>query len=304
MTSRRSSAAPPRKPARPRTLRPPRRSASPGARTWPRLTDRYQLGGSGVGVSPICLGRVDSPDIIPAAFDAGINFFFVTADMHWPIYEATRRGLAQLFARGGGVRDDVVVGVVSYVAQPEFLRAPFTEVVEAISGMQRVDVSIIGGAYAADLTTRLIHYQDHRRGDVLGVRGIGATFHDRPACAHAINHDLIDIGFVRYNPRHRGAEHDVFTGLKRNAALLYNFKSTMPFLGDEQFRTLGLGPGYWQPRITDYYRFALSRLELDGLLCAFDRPEHVAELADALAAGPLDAQQLEHLARLADRSGR
>jgi len=77
-----------------------------------------------------------------------------------------------LFSRGGGVRDDVVVGVVSYVAQPEFLRAPFAEVVAAISGMERVDVSIIGGAYAADLTTRLIHYHEHRRSDVLGVRAI------------------------------------------------------------------------------------------------------------------------------------
>ena len=282
----------------------PRRSATAAQRAWPRLADRYRLGTSPVGVSPICLGRVGVPSVIPEAFDAGVNFFFVTADMHWPIYEAARRGLEMLLARGGGVRDDMVIGVVSYVAQPEFLRVPFEEVVAAIPGMKRVDISIIGGAYAADLTTRLIHFHHHRRSDALGVQAIGATFHERLACAHAVNHDLVDIGFVRYNAAHRSAEHEVFAKLGNSRSLLYNFKSTIPFLDDAKYKALGLGHSYWRPRITDYYRFALSRPELDGILCAFDRVEHVAELAAALADGPLSPEQIEHLDRLAALSPR
>jgi hypothetical protein len=281
-------------------LRAPRRTEPAAPRGLPRLTDRYRLAASAPGVSPICVGRVGAPGIIPAAFDAGVNFFFVTADMHWPIYEATRRGLEMLFARGGGVRDEVVVAVVSYVAQPEFLRAPFAEVIDAIPGMQRVDVSIIGGASAGDLTSRLIPYQDHRRGDVLGVRAIGATFHDRLACAHAVDRDLVDIGFVRYNPAHRGAERDVFAVVRSQRALLYNFKSTAPALDDERFQALGLARDYWRPSVSDYYRFALSRAELDGVLCAFDRPEHITALAAALAEGPLDDRQIRHLTRLTE----
>jgi hypothetical protein len=281
---------------------PPRRSAAARARRWPRLTDRYRLGTTGPGTSPICVGRVGAPGIVPAAFDAGVNFFFVTADMHWPVYEHTRRGLEMLFARGGGVRDEVVVGVVSYVAQPEFTRMPFQEVIDATAGLERIDLSIVGGAYATDLTTRLISYGQHRRADVLGVRAVGATFHDRIACAHAINHDLIDIGFVRYNPAHRGAEREVFAALEPSQALLYNFKATSAFLNDEQFAALALAPDYWRPRITDYYRYALSRPEIDGLLCAFDQPSHVTELGEALAEGPLDAEKIDHLVALAELS--
>ena len=56
----------------------------------PRFTDRLALGGQGLAVSPFCVGMVALPETIGAAFDAGINFFFVSADMHWPLYEATR----------------------------------------------------------------------------------------------------------------------------------------------------------------------------------------------------------------------
>src|SRR5262249_26053031 len=77
----------------------------------PRLTDRLRLGGTQLEVSPFCLGRVDQPDTIAAAFDAGINFFFVSADMHWPLYEASRVGLGALLARGGAVRDRIVVAL-------------------------------------------------------------------------------------------------------------------------------------------------------------------------------------------------
>ena len=37
---------------------------------------------------------------MPAAFDAAINCFFVSTDMHWPFYEQPRRGLKLLLARG------------------------------------------------------------------------------------------------------------------------------------------------------------------------------------------------------------
>jgi hypothetical protein len=69
--------------------------------TLPAFTDRLPLSASPLRVSPICLGMVRDPETIPAAFDAGINiFFFFSADMHWPLYEPSRQGLAGLLARG------------------------------------------------------------------------------------------------------------------------------------------------------------------------------------------------------------
>src|SRR6059058_6236261 len=81
-------------------------------RALPQPAARIPLGKTSLEVSPFCVGIVGDPKTVPAAFDAGINFFFVTADMHWPLYEPTRRGLADLLARGPGTRDRVVVAGV------------------------------------------------------------------------------------------------------------------------------------------------------------------------------------------------
>jgi hypothetical protein len=259
------------------------------------------MGGLPVGVSPVCLGLVGDPRVVPAAFDAGVNFFFVTADMHWPLYEKLRRGLELLFERGGGVRDEVVVGVVSYVTQPEFCHAPFHEVVAAIKGLERVDLAIAGGAYAADLLVRLGEYRAHQPEREPASRAIGASFHDRRAGVLALNHGLIDIGFLRYNPLHRGAEEEVFPQLSKGSpALLYNFKSTHGYLSEPDSAALGLGPSHWRPHITDYYRYALSRPEMDGILCALNEPEQVTELIDALERGALNEDQTQYLNDLAE----
>ena len=45
------------------------------------------------------------------------------------------------------------------------------------------------------------------------------------------------------------------------------------------------GPN-WQPRVTDHYRFALTRPELDDLLIALATPRQVDALAVALEEGP------------------
>src|ERR1043165_4314286 len=99
----------------------------------PKLTDRLPLGASGVVVSPFCVGMSPDPMTIPAAYEAGINFFFVTADMHWPLYEPLRRGLRML------PRDDIVIAAASYVTQPEFCRAPFLEVLAELPELRRLD---------------------------------------------------------------------------------------------------------------------------------------------------------------------
>ena len=140
----------------------------------PKPTDRLPLGASGLEVSPICVGITDDPRTIPAAFEAGINFFFLTADMHWPLYEQTRRGLAQLLDGHPDARDSIVVGVVSYVAQPEFLWVPFDEVLAELPQLERLDLTIAGGAYNHEIDQRLETYERHRSVRHAGARAIGA----------------------------------------------------------------------------------------------------------------------------------
>jgi hypothetical protein len=271
----------------------------------PKLTDRLPLGTSGLEVSPFCVGITRDPRTIPAAFEAGINFFFLTADMHWPIYERTRRGLAQLLEDRPGARDSIVVGVVSYVAQPEFLWAPFEEVLLELPRLERLDLTIAGGAYGHEIDQRLETYERHRRVRHAGARAIGASFHDREAARRIVERGALDIGFVRYNPRHPKAREDLFPHVASRdggrRTLLFNFKSTHGHIASEdQYAAFGVGADYWRPHQTDYYRFALSEPALDGILCALPGPDAVRELADALEEGPLDDEDQQYLLDLGE----
>ena len=93
---------------------------------------------------------VRAPETVEAAYDAGINSFFITADMHWPLYRHTRAGLEQLLAARPSVRDEIRVAVVSYTTQPEFCYAPFLEVLDEMPHLKRIDVGVMGDLAALD----------------------------------------------------------------------------------------------------------------------------------------------------------
>jgi hypothetical protein len=262
----------------------------------PPLTARLRLGATGLEVSPFCLGMVDSPDAVVAAFDAGINFFFLTADMHWPLYEATRAGLARLLARGRGIRDRIVVCAAAYVTQPDFCELPFREVLDAVPGLKRLDILAAGGAYAQDFWPRLEVYEAHRRSQFCGAKAIAASFHDRPTALTAIAGARVDLAFVRYNAGHAGAREDLFPLLPaKRRARLFNFKSTSAYLSPERCAALGVPSRYWVPTVTDHYRFALTQPQVDGVLLALDSGAQVRALSDALAEGPLDPEQQRYM---------
>src|SRR5690242_7876959 len=106
----------------------------------PKATDRVSLGRSGLKVSPLCLGMTASPETVVEAYEQGINFFFVTADLHWPLYDGLRKGLAKLLQGNRARRDEVVVAVVSYLDNPLFGALQFHEVIAEVPGLERVDV--------------------------------------------------------------------------------------------------------------------------------------------------------------------
>ncbi len=270
---------------------------SPRRTTLPHFTDRLFLGRQKVPVSPFCIGIVHSPETIAVAFDRGINFFFVSADMHWPFYQATRQGLERLLARGKHLREQIVVAAVCYPTQPEFCSMPFTELLQEVPGLGRIDLLLAGGAYGHEFQTRHAVYERHLRAGFAGVRAIGATFHERKAALDAIDRDLLDIVFIRYNPDHASAREDIFPHIKsRSSTLLYGFKSTIGYTAPSRLNELGIQGGvYWHPAITDYYRFALSRPEINGLLIAPGTPHELQELENALEAGPLDDEEEQYL---------
>jgi hypothetical protein len=267
--------------------------------TLPRLTDRIPLGYAGLEVSPFCLGITEDPATVQAAFEAGINFFFVTADMHWPMYERTRLGLRQLLRDKPDARDRIVVAVVAYVTQREFLWMPFREVLGELPELKQLDVTVAGGSYRHDIGQRMSIFEQHRAQSFLGVRAIGASFHDRLAALAEIERGIFDLAFVRYNPVHPKARSELFERVGPRGAdrrtLIYNFKSTIGYLEQEAYAKLAVPDDYWRPHITDYYRFALTEPAIDGILCSLPTPASVGELADALMRGPLDDDDRQYL---------
>jgi hypothetical protein len=240
---------------------------------------------------------VSSPKVVPAAYEAGINFFFVTADMHWPLYRELREGLRQLLRDDPRARERIVVAAVSYVTQPEFCYAPFYEVLGELPELGHIDLGVIGGSYAADFFVRFAEYDRLRPA---GMRGIGASFHQRQSAVTAINHELLDVAFIRYNASHDGAELDVFPHLPRERTCkLFNFKSTSAYVPTERLAELGVPSDNWHPELVDHYRFALRRPEIDGVLCGLELPEYVAGLDRALKDEPLSETEADYLKMLA-----
>jgi hypothetical protein len=274
----------------------------PGRRlTLPRLGDRLRLGGSDLQVSPFCLGMTESPETVIAAYESGLNFFFLSSDLHWPLYEPTRRGLAKLVEGNASRRRELVVAVVSYLEEPLFRVLQVHEVIDAIPGLGYVDV-LIAGAVCDDrsMLTRLHPLLEARQRRHFGACAIGATFHQRSCALAAVNHELFDIVFSRYNASHPMALVDFFPGIRHGRrTVVFNFKSAMPRLTRE-ILTRRWGSSYhWLPEPADHYRFALTRSELDGILCSPSSPAEVQRLASALEEGPLTPEQEEHMIALA-----
>ncbi|MCW2248158.1 hypothetical protein M2352_003792 [Azospirillum fermentarium] len=267
-------------------LRPARRQS------LPKPHDRLPLGLTGMTVSPLALG-ITTPDTVLAAYDMGINFFFLTSDLHWPLYQGLRDGLAELFRSRPSARDEVVVAVVSYLDQPLFNYLQFNEVIDSVPGLERVDVLMAGAVPSeANLYSRFNSLHGARSARHFGGQALGASFHHRPAALLSINANLLDVHFIRYNTSHPGAVTDIFPYARPDrTGLIFNFKSTMSQVTPEQFRKLGLDGRSWLPKTTDYYRFALTVPGMDGVLCSPQSPEQLNGIVEALNAGPLSAEE-------------
>jgi hypothetical protein len=265
----------------------------------PRSYERRRLGQSPLFVSPICIGISGSPETVEAAYEVGVNFFFLSSDLHWPLYEATRKGLANLLASGRAKRDDIVVAACSYVDQPLFGALQFHEVIDAIPGLKRVDVAIAGGvSNPASYYARLPSLHVGKMSAYRGIAATGASFHDRQCALAAQNSNQLDIAYIRCNAAHPGARADIFPFLRRDRiGLTYNFKSLMFRVTEKELARVGLR-GIEPPHACDYYRFVLGSPELDGILCAPQSPAEVQQLAAALEKPPLSLQEEDYLIKL------
>jgi hypothetical protein len=250
---------------------------------------------------------VSTPEAILCAYEHGVNFFFVSADMHWPYYEHTRRGIEALLEGHPERRSQIVVAATSYLGQPDFCWMPFIEVVEAIPGLEYLDITVAGGAYGYEFSERRLKtYESHLARRHVGIRAIGASFHDRVAARDAIVAESVDIAFARYNPAHSGAREDLFPFLERSQSrtLLYTFTSASGWRSAPRRIETPNGKSRTYPDPTDFYRFALSSRAVDGILCSPSTPGEIEELDAALARGPLSRDEEEYFSGIISSSQR
>ena len=270
----------------------------------PKPAARLPLGRSGLMVSPICLGMTASADSVVAAYEAGVNFFFVTADLHWPLYDGVRKGLAKLLNGNAARRDELVVAVVSYLDDPLFSTLQFHEVIGEVPGLDHVDL-MIAGAVSSDqsLYSRVNSLQRALSMRHNGASAIGATFHQRSLALVADHHAFLDISYIRYNSGHPGARRDLFPYMRpTRSGLVFNFKSVLSRVTKEMFQAYGLPSHYWLPDPSDYYRFVLSRSEIDGVLCSPMCAQEVRDLVAALDKPPLTNEEQEYMIWLSSLS--
>ena len=276
-----------------------RASRTGGRRTeFPRASDRIPVGD--LHASPLCLGAVDHADAVERAFCQGINFFFVSCDLHWPAYRETKAGLRRLLRRRASRRADVCVAVTTYVSHSDFIAAALDELLTDLPELESIDLLVAGGLYEHDALSRVHGLAQLRRAG--WCRAIGGSFHDRAAARVVIPSQALDLAYIRYNPAHIGASTDLFPALEPARPPVFGFNSTLGCPTPALWKKLGLGRDVWRPDHADYYRFALGRPEVTGLLFA---PKTVRQVDDAIAGlsrGPLSSDEEEHLVALAVRS--
>jgi hypothetical protein len=250
-------------------------------------------------VSPLMVGEVSHSATIAEAFDAGVNCFVVSADLHWPAFEHTRRGLAELLRRRG-LRDRLVVVGVSWATQPEHAFGAFREILDAVPGLGRLDLLALGGLTGSDALPKVAALTAMRKEAAYGCQAIAASFHVANPAAFLLENDLIDLGLLRLNATDDAAN-AVLQGVrvKTKGSVAFGFDALGGFQPPERLDELGVDPLNWRPSPLDHYRFALSQRGVQGLLLSYLGPGDLAKLDAVLAQGPLDEESQVYLVRTA-----
>jgi aryl-alcohol dehydrogenase-like predicted oxidoreductase len=259
----------------------------------PRAHQRILVAGK--EVSPFCLGQVKDPQTIIRAYERGVNFFFLSCDLHWAGYQACFDGLRELLRRSPSVRDTICIATTSYVHNPDFVRGALSDLNKELPELGHLDLVVAGGLYEHDADVRIASMLQLKEEGV--CKAVGASFHDRLACRRVLDEGILDIAYVRYNPTHLGALADLFPHRTDSWCPVFVFKATGGYFAAQQWDDMGLDPEAWRPQPADYYRFALSPQAVAGLLYSRTTPEEVDEAVNG-AQTVLDEDELNHIVAL------
>lgn len=253
------------------------------------------LGQSGPEVSRLGIGSSFTGDsrFIEEAVEQGVNYLY-WGSIRRPAFG---RAIRQLARRK---RESVVLTVQSY-SRVAALVAPSIELALRRAGVEYFDYLLLG-MWNQPPWPRLVDAALRLR-EQGKVRHLMMSTHNRPSLpghfdAFEGGTSPFDAFMLRYNAVHRGAEHDVFPFLpaaRRPGIITYTTTRWGHLLDPRK-----MPPGETPPPARDCYRFALSHPDVDMVLCGPANREQMQEALSALAAGPLDPEELARMGRIGD----
>ncbi|WP_437730753.1 aldo/keto reductase [Sorangium sp. So ce1335] len=216
---------------------------------------------------------------VRAAMDRGVNLFLWTmrsGGLGNPLRQALKQrrdsvavvGFAQAGWFGWGVRRGA----------EKLLRE---------LGTDHLDVYLlgwlgVGSAWTSATERELLHLRESGK-----VRALGVSIHDRPRAGGLAASSPLDLLMIRYNAAHPGAERDIFPHVQGGRPSVLAYTATA-------WRRLLKRPKGWDgPAMTagDCYRFQLSSPHVDIALTGPKSRVEVEANLDALARGPLTAEE-------------
>ena len=285
-----------------------------------------ELGRTGLKVSCLGIGgggAVSSADVL-YAYSKGINYFFFSSDLHHFLYSNMTEALRKLCGRGSAERENIVLGLVTYVKSPQMIRASIADQFLEL-GIDYIDVFYWGWVDTNDRAgfRDLMKLSPHTRGpqsratemveQMVGVserlkrmgaiRYVGASFHDTEVAAEWIDSPYLDVAMVRHNPSHRSAQRKIFQPLQDRPATrpgITTFKSNVGAYGSILNPPARLPAGCWVPSPGDLYRYSLSQPSVDVCLTGPQVRSHIDDSLAAVAQGRLTDDELRYLSVYGD----
>ncbi|XXT24231.1 hypothetical protein WME94_22070 [Sorangium sp. So ce429] len=257
---------------------------------------RTTLGRTGLGVSRLGLAsngacRRD----VEWAVDQGINYLY-WGSLRRPDFGAAVRHLAR------SRRAELVVVVQTYARVAALVR-PSVELALRRLGLDHADVLLLGwwneppDARIVDAARRVC--------EAGKARHIMISCHRRATFARYIADPTYGAIMVRYNAAHPGAETEVFPHLDPGPTAPGDGARPRPGVVAYTATRWGalldprlIPPGEPPPRGSDCYRFALTHPDVDVALCGAKTTDEVREALEALARGPMDAEELAWMKRV------
>ena len=257
--------------------------------------EHVPFGSTGLEVSRLGIGSsfVSDAAIVEEAVERGINYLY-WGSIRRPAFGKAVRNLARRN------REGLVLTIQSY-SRVAALMGPSVEIGLRRAGVEYFDFLLLG-MWNQPPSPRLVEAAQRLQAEGK-VRHLMLSTHNRPSLqghfeSYAAGESPFDVFMLRYNAVHRGAEQDVFPFLPERArpGMIAYTATRWGHLLDESKMPAGVKP----PAARDCYRFALTNEAVSMVLCGPADRAQMREAMQALDAGPLSEEELDHLRAIGD----